>query len=51
MSGDTMWNPDTQAYLSDDVERKLLQQAVADELRFRPLKSLRLFFNRLFDKA
>lgn len=32
------------SYLSDDLERRLIQRAIEEQFRFRPLKALRNLF-------
>ncbi|MCQ9616854.1 hypothetical protein L1889_09190 [Paenalcaligenes niemegkensis] len=46
-----MWNLNTQAYLSDDLERRLLQRAIEEQFRFRPVQAVKNLFARLFQTA
>lgn len=46
-----MWNPNTQTYLTDEIERKLIQHAIEEQNRLRPVRALKNLFLRMSRKV
>lgn len=46
-----MYKITTDTRLTDELERKLMAQAIEEQMRFKPGKALKSFFNRLFSSS
>lgn len=45
-----MNNVNTPTLLTDDLERRLIAQALAEEMRLQPIKAVRRWLNKVFSK-